>query len=90
VPDREPSKHFGDRWTKSGVQGDDFGAIFRRIKRAREGCGDPSRLISVLVKGKFSLVQRSFDTWCKLVEEYSVKELTYWSDRIPALSGITI
>jgi hypothetical protein len=25
----------------------------------------------------------------QLVEEYSVKKLTYWSDRIPALSGIT-
>ena len=84
-----PRNTLGDRWMKSGVQGDDFGAIFRWIKRAREGGGEPSRLTSVLVKGKFDLAQRSFDTWCKLVEEYSVKELTYWSDRIPALSGIT-
>ena len=56
---------------KSGVQGDDFEDIFRWIKGAREGGGDSSRLISVLV------------------EEYSVKELTSWSDRIPALSGVT-
>jgi hypothetical protein len=85
-----PRNTLGDRWTKSDVQGDDFGAIFRWIKRPREGGGEPNRLISVRARGKFALVQRSFDTWCKLVEEYSGKELTYWSDRISALSGITI
>jgi hypothetical protein len=35
---------------KSGVQGDDFEDIFRWIKGAREGGGDSSRLISVLVE----------------------------------------
>jgi hypothetical protein len=84
-----PRNTLGDRWMKSDVQGDDFGAIFRWIRRAREDGGEPNRLISVLVRGKFDLVQLSFDTWRKLVEEYSGKELTYWSDRIPALSGIT-
>jgi hypothetical protein len=84
-----PQNTLGDKWTKSGVQGDDFGAAFRWIRRIREDDEDSNRLISVLLRGKFDLVQRSFDTWCKLVEEYSSKELTYWSDRIPALSGIT-
>ncbi|KAF4625655.1 hypothetical protein G7Y89_g12511 [Cudoniella acicularis] len=84
-----PQNTLGDKWTKSGVEDDDSGAIFTWTRRSQEDADQESKsLISVLLKGKFDLVQRSFDIWYKHVEEYSVKELTYWGDHLPALSGI--
>lgn len=83
-----PESTLGDQWTKNDVQGGDFEAVFRWIRRTENERKRSNPLISVLLKGKFDLVQRSFDTWYKLAEEYSSKNLSFWSDRITALSGI--
>lgn len=83
-----PENTLGDRWTTTDVQGGDFEAVFRWVRRVQEEAKRPKPLISFLLRGKFDQVQRSSDTWYKIVEEYSSKELSFYSDYVTALSGI--
>jgi len=85
-----PRNTLGDEWKQSsGAEIDDFGEMFRWTSKPPTDRDEPNRLVSSFRSGRFDLAEHSFDTWYKLVEEYSGKDLSYWSDRIRAISGIT-